>query len=531
MISFKKTILGIGCSVFLFSSCDNGFDDMNISPNNPEVAPTYTIFNASTRRLMNFTRDGWVSGRMVLPWVQYSAQRNYVDEDKYLYRPSTGDRAWNNIYRSIHNFKKIIDLCTDPLIRDQMEEYGDLESQIGVARIMLAYSFGELANYFGDVPYWSYSGKDNANFQALDIDRFPQPQYLSQQEIFQNLLLELKEAEAQIDSKASVFSSRAGLIGDKIYDGNASQWKKLANSLRLRIANQIKDVDPSARSHINEALNNGVFTSNSDNAAQSYGLSSIEGSPFWSEFFTGTPRDDFFINNQFVKLLKGVSGNYGKDPRLVKFAAPMGTPKSLIATGGYEEAEDYAQYQGMPYGLPNNRLIHNNAFSKISFFSSHILKPNYGEMIMEYAEVEFILSELNGWSDEHYRKGVKASMEKWGVDEEKVNEYMNALPNANKEHVMTQKYIALFMQPQAAWVDYRRTGFPDDSILLLPNQTGYELDGTPYIFISLVDGMVDLPYRIAYPVTEQTLNRRSWTAAVEKYGGSDPINAKLWWMP
>lgn len=34
---------------------------------------------------------------------------------------------------------------------------------------------------------------------------------------------------------------------------------------------------------------------------------------------------------------------------------------------------------------------------------------------MEYAEVEFLLSEVNGWSQTNYLKGVTASLEKDGV--------------------------------------------------------------------------------------------------------------------
>lgn len=522
----KNIVLTALLGTFILSSCDNGFDEMNSNPNNPEIVPTYTIFNSATKRLMDETRDEWVSGRMVLPWLQYSAQSNYVEEDKYQYRVSTGDQAWNNIYRSINNFKTIIALCEDPKTAPQMSQYGDLQAQIGAARIMMAYSFSELANYFGDVPYWSYGGKANTNFQGLDIDTYPQPIYTKQADIFKDVLNELKEAEAQIGSTVTVFTK-----GDQIYQGNAALWKKFANSLRLKLANQVKDVLPTAQSDIQDAIAKGVFTSNSDNAAQAYGNSSIEGSPFWRAFFTGDNRTDFFINNQFVKLLKGESGTYGKDPRLTKFVAPLGTSKADAASGKYVETDDYSNYQGMPYGLPADRLSANNPFKNLSMYSKDIFSPTYGEILMEYAEVEFILSEVNGWSQANYEKGVQASMDKWGVSATKSAAYIAALPAANKENVITQKYVALFMQPQTAWVEYRRTGYPTGDILLLPGKTGYELDGTPYVFTPLVDGMTDVPSRIAYPLAEQTVNTNNWTEAVKAYGNTDRINGKLWWMP
>lgn len=527
---YKKIIFLVTISLLGLGSCDNGFDEMNTNPNNPEMVPTYTLFNSSTKRLIDTSRDGWTSGRMLLPWVQYSSQHNATDEDKYLFRPPLGQRVWENIYHSISGFKIIIDLCTDPKTSVLMNEYGDLDSQIAVSRIMLAYSFAELANYFGDVPYWSYSGRDNTAFQALDVLKYSKPTYLPQKELYVDILKELKEAEEQIKTTNRVFMSDRKVSGDKIYGGDVLLWKKFANSLRLRIANQIKEVYPEADQHIQSAILKGVFTSNDDNAGQNYGNSNSEGSPFWATFFVSN-RTDFFINNQFVKLLKGESGSYGKDPRLKKFIAPIGVTKEVAASGEYQETDDYTKYQGMPYALPDNRLIANNSFAKLSVYSKYIFKPTFKEILMEYSEVEFILSEINQWSQDNYERGVRASMLKWGVEADEVNNFISELPVANKENVSIQKYIALFMQPQNAWVEYRRTGYPDGKVLLLPGQTGYELDGTPYVFVPRTPGIITLPSRISYPDGEQRLNKNNWLSAIEKYGGNDIITGKLWWMP
>ena len=504
---------------------------MNINPNAPESAPTYTVFPIATKYFVDEIRDGWVSGRMLLPWVQYSAQRNYTEEDKYAYRKSTGDQAWNATYKSLSNLKAVIDICKDPVLGPQQADYGDVQSQIAAARIMMAYEFLDLTNYFGDVPYWSVSGMNNPDFQALQIEKYAQPKYVKQEVIFKNLLQELKEAEAQLDPKETNLFTKLpeDKKGDYIYYGEAAKWKKFANSLRLRIANQIKDVYPEANAEIQDAIAKGVFTSNADNAMQHYGSSAKEGSPFWYEFFVGN-RNDFYVNNQLVKLLKGESGNYGVDPRLQKYAAPLGTSKVNAGSGNYTETDDLTKYQGIPYGLPSDRLRANNSTSKVSPFSSTVLSATYSEVLMEYSEVEFILSENKGWNQANYEAGVRASMEKWGVAQAKVDAYVAALPAANKENVITQKYIALYMQPQTAWVEYRRTGYPNGSILLLPGATGYEIDGTPYTFTPLVAGMTDIPSRIAYPLSEQTINRANWTSAVATYGGQDPINGKLWWM-
>ena len=149
---------------------------------------------------------------------------------------------------------------------------------------------------------------------------------------------------------------------------------------------------------------------------------------------------------------------------------------------------------------------------------------------MEYSEVEFLLSEANGWSQANYENGVRASMEKWQVSTADINNYIASLPAASQENVLTQKYVALFMQPYEAWAEYRRTGYPDT--LLLPGQTGTlnvpSGGNTTYTFTSLIAGLTDLPNRLFYPTTVQTLNTVNYQAASNAIGG-DKMDTKLIW--
>lgn len=528
----RNNILTIGLAgltLFGISSCDDDFDKINTNPNNPEVAPTNMIFNGATRYLMNYTRDGWWSARMTLPWMQYSAQYIYIEEDKYQYRDNQTGNGWFYLYKTANDFKTIIDLCEDPETNAQMAGYGNLENQIAVSRIMLSYTFDQLASHFGDVPYWSY-GNDDPDFQALNIEETFQPKYAPQEKVYADILNELKAAANQLDTSEAVFDNGDG---DNIYNGDALKWKKFANSLRLRIANRIKDVYPEANAHITDAIASGVFESNADNAVQDFGNSSSEGSPFWETFAVGK-RQDFAANAQFVNLLKGESGNYGVDPRLIKMVAPIGYSGYNVIDRLYDEPAfedvDLDNYIGEPYGMPSGS--YSSSIGETSFMSYHVMKADFGEVLMEYAEVQFILSELNGWNQANYVNGVTASMEKWGVEPDDIADYVANLPAANKENVITQKYIALFMQPQEAWCEYRRTGYPDGSILLMPGDTGYLLDGEPYIFQPLTSGNViatDIPSRVRYPISEQNINISNYQSAVSGLSNGDEIDSKLWW--
>lgn len=516
------SIISILSLTVAVTSCSDKFDEINNNPNLPlDPLPT-GLFNSANKEYMDFTRDQWVSGRMILPWVQYSAQRQYTEEDRYQYRLTSGTQLWQRSYTVANDYKKIIDLNTDPATRDKMSVYGDNNNQIAAARVMLSYVFLNLVDSFGDVPYYSY-GNSDPDFQALNIELTAQPKFASQAKIYADILKELKESVAMLNLNKPVLNS-----GDQLFHGDAKKLKKFANSLRLRIATRVKGVVPGAEGHISDAIASGVMTSNADNVGVTYDDNLVNPSPFFSAYLT---RSDFSISKTFVELLKGQAGNFGVDPRIFKYAAPLTVKVGNIRNQSNQnmEATSLDQISGMPYGVPST-MASGQAPSS-SFFGAEIMKPAYKEIFMEYAEVEFLLSEANGWSDANYKKGVKASMERWGVKAADITAFVNALPAANAKNVITQKYVALYMQPFESWAEYRRTGYPDH--LLKPGMTANLNTATPtgvttYTFTSLIADLTDLPNRIFYPTNVQTLNTANYQAASQAIGG-DKMSSKLIW--
>jgi len=504
---------------FVSNSCSDKFDEIDTNPNSTDKPLTYGIFNSANKEIMDNTRNEWQSGRITLPWVQYSAQLGYTEEDRYQYRLSTGESLWSFSYRTAQDYKQIIDLNTDPATKAQMSAYGPNANQIAAARVMLSYVFLTLADSFGDIPYYSFGNQD-ADFQALNIDVNLQPKFASQQKVYADILKELKEASEMVETNEVVFTQ-----GDVLF-GSGDKLKKFANSLRLRVATRVKGIVPGAENHITDAIASGVMTSNADNVGLKYEDNLINPSPLFNNFRT---RTDFAISKTFVNLLKGTAGNYGLDPRLFKYASPIGTTQKQIVDGTSTESTNVDDFNGMPYGIPSSLTASQTATA--NFFSKNVLKPGYTEILMEYSEVQFLLSEANGWSQTNYTNGVRASMERWGVNTSAIDAYVNALPAASKENVLTQKYIALFMQPYEAWAEYRRTGYPNT--FLLPGQTGalnVPTTGgqTTYTFTSLISGLTDLPNRLFYPTTVQTLNPVNYQAAAAAIGG-DKMNTKLIW--
>ena len=186
------SILSIASLSVVLNSCSDKFEEIDVNPNSTENPLPTGLFNSANKEYMDFTRDGWVSGRMTLPWVQYSAQRQYTEEDRYQYRLTTAAQLWTRTYYVATDYKKIIDLNMDPATRAMMANYGSNNNQIAASRIMLSYVFLNLVDAFGDIPYYSY-GNSDPDFQALKVDANLQPKFASQQKVYADILKELKE--------------------------------------------------------------------------------------------------------------------------------------------------------------------------------------------------------------------------------------------------------------------------------------------------------------------------------------------------
>lgn len=527
------TIILGGLALLGATSCQKDFEEINTNPNKPEKPLPTALFNGSNKLLLKNTRNYTTSGMMFRSWMQYSAQDTYTKESRFLYRDYAGDYLWRFPYQVAGGYKDIIDLNTDPKTKELMATYGKNKNQIAAARIMMAYSFALLVETFGDVPYYSYGSQGNEKFQALQLDKYISPVYATQKDIYMDLLKELKDAVADgnIENDSYVFSD-----GDYIFK-TVDRMKRFANSLRLRLAIRLKNVEDAelralAQQNIDE-LKGGttVMQSEADTVELQFDKDDTNPAPIYKEYFVDN-RVDYSPANSFVQLLKGQRGNFGVDPRLQKYFAPKGLSKYQARDKRYTESDNIDDYLGMPYGM--NESMADFQFKSgraVSLFSSKILQPDYAEVFMEYSEVCFLLSEANGWDNTWYKKGVEASMKKWGVDSAKIANFLSTIPAANEANVLTQKYIALYMNPNESWAEYRRTGYPhtlikvgEETDLNIPTESGE----TKYKFESLVNGVNAIPERLLYPSAYKVINVENFQNALKSMGmGTDVMTKKL----
>ncbi|PSL43053.1 SusD-like starch-binding protein associating with outer membrane [Chitinophaga niastensis] len=488
----KKTAYKYYCITFamilLVTSCTKQFDEINQDPNNPKSTdPGFLLVSAEKKAMDNIWNE-WNNGRTGMHYAQYWSATTYSNESRYQIRENQNNTFWNIMYAgTLKDLNEIIKINGE-------KTFDYSTNQVAIAEILKIWTFHMLTDVYEDIPYKSALG---------GLDK-PNSEYDKAAAIYPDLLKTLGDQVAKLDPGKASFPSKT----DIIYSGNVTKWKRFANSLRLRIAMRMSDV-PALKTlvgqTINDAVTAGVFTSNADNAIFRY-VDAPPNNNTLNESYKS--RTDFCMCKTLVDYMQTV-----QDPRLPIYAAP---------------AKDNGKYIGKPYGLnqQNGETIPNSA---ISLPGSAILDAKAPGVYMDYAEVEFILAEavergiISGSAEDHYKKGIRASMEDRGVPANTIDPYMAAVPynGGNWKNVIgTQKWIAMYMQGLEGWFERLRLDFRK------PN--GEEL------FVAPVDGSLDrdvtlVPTRMTYPVDEQQLNKSNYDKAVQSIGGKDTKAAKHFW--
>ena len=267
--------------------------------------------------------------------------------------------------------------------------------------------------------------------------------------------------------------------------------------------------------------------------------------PMYYDYFVGN-RVDYLPSANFIKLLAGNNKkardrglNFGVDPRMEKYFATKGTDKWTINSGytiDESRAIDTLAYVGMPYGMQEGSEAANQykAGEAVSLFSQEVLKATAPIVLMDYSEVYFILSEIRDWDNDMYKKAVEASFDRWGVSSSRKAGYtiadISSLSEENKkERVLTQKYISLYMNPDEAWAEYRRTGYPKTLINVGERVRANLPASNPSFYTFLKDpsatDVSGIPERLNYPNTYKGLNL-NYIEALKNMGASGDTRGK-----
>lgn len=482
----KKTIfLSVALSLFALSGCENKFDETNLNPNDPTSVPAERLLPHGIYSTVSniIGPSGTVSLGLDAGngWAQHTARIQYTEIDQYSYTSDLQDVPWRNLYNeALADFQKVIELG----------KASGNENYQAIGLVMRSYVFSVLTDVYGDIPYSEALKGTSEGIVA--------PKFDAQKDVYAGLVTDLKTASDLINAKA------VSKEGDILFAGDMTKWKKLANSLSLRLLNRMlgktgSPIDAKAEMTriLSDPVRYPVMTSNADVAQLVY-LTRPNNNPTSENRRT---RDDHRVSATLVDKLVALG-----DPRLAVYAS------KAVATG---------QYKGVPNGLPNSEAGA-LGFTNTSKIGDYFTQETTPGVLMSFAELNLIRSEAAlrgvtaaGDAAKAYADGITASMSYYKLTLPADYLTKNALKTgdvtAGLTQVLEQKWIALFGQGVEAWTEYRRTGIP---ALVVP-KTNYNA------------GMI--PTRLPYPSSEENLNNANVKSALTTMGGANTMQTKLWW--
>jgi hypothetical protein len=476
----RYKILSVFAALIGITACGD-LTSINQNPNGPvDVPPPSILGNVIQTIVGNVDGVNSLNIRGGGLWVQYYSEIQYRDEDKYIVRSGTSG-GWGLYNSALEDLQRMI----------VKGETSNTPNWSAVGRILKSYTFSVMTDAMGDIPY----------SQALKGDTVLAPAYDTQAQIYNGMLADLAQANTDIDPVGIGFAS-----GDLMYGGDMAQWRKFANSLRLRLAIHLSNVDPTrAASEAAAAVTAGVFTSNADNATLLYLATSPNRNPIFND---AQGRDDYGMSKTFVDSLASWA-----DPRLPVFAQLNGASTPV--------------YQGLPNGLNDGEgtpIVNISRFG--AFWRS---TPGAPMDLLTYSEVLFLEAEAaeRGWipggsaaAATFYNNAITASMQQYNVGagaaaylaQAKVGyDGAGATLAGHLQQIAYQKWASLFMQGMESWTEVRRTGIP----AIVPGPRAV---------------IATMPERLPYDDNEAVLNSANLSAAVSAQGFSagNDITAPLW---
>lgn len=469
----------VGLLIVLGTACTSDFEDINTDPTlvTKDIIKPSMLFTAV---LKNSIFSNYSTGVISEYAGYYSNQGSGV-----IFQNSNWTEPFRSYYRNyLVNTAEIIRLTADN---------PKLVNQNAIGRIWKAYLFAQLTDLYGDVPY----------FEAVQSveNVINQPQYTPQQDIYKDLLKELKEAAAQLQNDPTLASFGAA---DILMGGNVDAWRRFANSLRLRLAIRVRYADANlAKQHIAEVVAAPLIDANAMNVflMTENGANTNNRNPLFDDPTNSYPLWTSLTVAENLKALK--------DPRLTIFSAP--------ATDGT------SGYRGRPIALGPNEKTYSEENTAI--LSNRFRLPVAPIIVMNSAEVYFLRSEaaLAGLSSENaqemYLKGITQSLEQYQAAAADSKIYLASAAavlagtvEQKLEQIIVQKFLAIFYQSNEAYAEFRRTGYPKI-------WTGGALGST--------NG--EIPRRLTYPLDEYSKNEASLKKAVTALPNGDTYMSRMWW--
>jgi hypothetical protein len=487
----KYNLIAISFILISTSACKKEFAKLNTNPNTLETPNDPTLIaNMEVNMFYGSASQAWTLGNGLGQYTTYS-QDYYNQQARYI--PASNQPYWNMMYANARDANQVI--------LDSKTNGNTAMEAVGL--IIRAYSFAQLTDLWGDIPFKQALNGAGGNFA---------PSYEGQQIVYTDptmgILPNLKTADDLLKSTSKAIS------GDLIYGGSVAKWRKFCNGLRLRYLLRSSSKLSASAAEMQQIVSDGANTLFA-NATEGAELTLPSTVPY--AFPSLTERSGDYSIKYLNSLLYTNFKNTADQKRINLLFA-----KNVANQNTTSFSFDY--YGGMPIvanantaQVANSSNYNNNQFLGNS--SSVVLKAK----VMTYQEEQFILAEASlkgliniGSANQYYYAGVKGAYADLGLDVASANDYITHIgviydPTQALNQIITQKWIGNFNVSFEGWIEYRRTKLP-------------ALDAAS---ANLNGGKISS--RFIYPTDEETINKKNYDAQLVIQGGIDDANYKAWW--
>ena len=536
-----KLITFMSAFLLLFVGCDQDFEELALEGQKytlTDLDPGI-VFAGSQR--VGFG-DGWESEATVVQYFVNAYNLGATAGFNFNYDiAGWQNSAWGNYTGTLRTYKNLMEIID--------EDYPERTNLKSVIRIWRAFVFMNIVDTHGDVPY----------FDAIRADEGPEyfrPKYDDAQEIYNDLEKEIKEAVAALDPNKDfmefdVFFGPKGHVGSSNAAEQVAKWKKVGNTLLLRMALRYSKLNPTKGAALASEVYNGVMESNDDNVMVTYEPPNFSNGMHGNLVNAATNPYYYYAAEPFVNQLKNT-----RDPRskyiIAKFDDAVGVQN---ATGSLDWDDQF----GVPVGVSSDDLedttkgyrgphpVSNGLnYSQINVQAgASTLTPSYW---LTYAQTSLLLAEAahRGWipggdakAKEYYENGIKADMDRYELmatyaasnpangityplkitDAEKATYLADPLVAWNTADALKliniQYWVINIWDAREALFNWRRSGYP-------------ELERNKFNDDFLQHGGDGFVHRYRYSDDEYLRNKVNVEAAAAKIGG-DYVTTRVFW--
>lgn len=447
----------------LFMSGCQKYLDINNDPDRQKEnkIPMAQVLTSVTLNI-GFTAGSDVQRYTGLLMQQYSGQTTGGETqtqayEKYLIQATDLNNLFSSLYATTLND---IELVIKAANAEGSPHYA------GVAKLLKAFTYQLAVDVWGDQPYSEAQGMVNNLFPKYDDDAA----------IYDELIKLIDEGIADINQAASISSPGTN---STIYSGSfatkKANWLKFANTLKLRLhihLSKLNKADAVAKITALVNANPGFMAANADNFEH----------PFLNEARRQNPIHQFELNrtnyifaNKFIVDMMNTKADPRRASYFTTFPANSGNYKGAAA--GDVASQLYSRIHTYLRGTTTNvgPALANGSWNptgvnSISYNGAAAMK------MLTYAEYNFIRAEAAlygapGDAQDFFTAGITASMKDAGVSDPDIATYLAAngtLAGSDDDklrQIIGEKYVANYGVAVETWTDWRRTGYPEISIV------------------------------------------------------------------